>query len=103
MGSPAAEDGFKVITRFICLDLLSSLKLVERFHMKTLHGGVLMTMTAVREEFWIPRLRRLTKKVIFVCFLCICFRANHFPAPAPGLLPHDRTDGVRPFQVLGLD
>ncbi|XP_046849898.1 uncharacterized protein LOC124443487 [Xenia sp. Carnegie-2017] len=37
-------------------------KLVMHKHLRTLHGGVSLTMTAVRENYWIPRLRQLTKK-----------------------------------------
>ena len=39
-------------------------KYVEHAHKATLHGGVGLTMAKVREEYWIPRLRRLVKKVI---------------------------------------
>ncbi|RMX40965.1 hypothetical protein pdam_00014870, partial [Pocillopora damicornis] len=37
-------------------------KLVQRAHLATLHGGVTLTMTKVRETHWIPRQRKLTKK-----------------------------------------
>lgn len=43
-------------------------KYVEHVHKATLHGGVGLTMAKVREEFWIPRLRHLTKKVIRECY-----------------------------------
>ena len=43
---------------------------VEHAHKATLHGGVGLTMAKVREEFWIPRLRRLAKKVIRECYGC---------------------------------
>ena len=62
-----------------------------------------MTMTAVREEYWIPRLRKLTKKVIHRCFNCKRYRAVAYPAPTAGLLPRDRTEGARPFQIGGVD
>lgn len=31
-------------------------KLVQRYHVETLHGGVLLTMAAVRETYWVPTL-----------------------------------------------
>ena len=34
-------------------------KLVEQSHNETLYGGVSLTMTKVREIYWITRLRRL--------------------------------------------
>ena len=71
--------------------------------MKTLHGGVSYTMAEIRREFWIPRLRRLTKTVVKECHGCLRFHTMAFPAPPPGGLPHERTEGVRPFQVIGVD
>ena len=38
-------------------------KIVEDAHIRTLHEGVCLTMAEVRKEYWIPRLRSLTKKV----------------------------------------
>jgi hypothetical protein len=36
-------------------------KIVMHAHTQTLHGRVGLTMTSVREHYWIPRLRSLTK------------------------------------------
>ena len=38
-------------------------KLVMNSHLATLHGGVGLTMTHVRENYWVPQLRQLSKKV----------------------------------------
>ena len=78
-------------------------KLVEQAHMRTLHGGVGMTMAHIREKYWIPRLRRLARKVIKKCYGCRRFQAKALKQPAPGLLPRDRTEGNRPFQTIGVD
>ena len=71
--------------------------------MATLHGGVGLTMAKVREKYWVPRLRRLTKKVIKKCFGCKRFRAVAAKCPPPGLLPRTRTEGATPFNVIGVD
>ena len=71
--------------------------------MLTLHGGVGLTMAFIRRDYWIPRLRQLTKKVINGCFGCKKFQAKAFGSPPPGNLPIDRTMGSAPFQVLGVD
>ena len=71
--------------------------------LKTLHGGVSMTMAAVREVYWVPRLRQLCKKTIRTCFGCKRFQSIAFNNPPAGMLPRDRTEGERPFQVIGLD
>jgi len=42
---------------------LLSEKLIQDAHALTLHGGVGLTMTDIRRDYWIPRLRCLTKKV----------------------------------------
>ena len=78
-------------------------KLVEQSHNETLHGGVSLTMSKVREIYWIPRLRRLAKRVLKRCFGCRRFQAIPFPNPQPGKLPKDRTEGDLPFQVIGVD
>ena len=39
-------------------------KFVQETHEATLHGGVGLLMTKVREQHWIPRLRRLVKRVV---------------------------------------
>ena len=68
-------------------------KLVERVHVETLHGGVGLTMAAVREDYWVPKLRRLVKSVRTDCWGCKRSRAAAFVAPPPGQLPEDRTTG----------
>ena len=45
-------------------------KIVQQAHVTTLHGGVGLTMARVREEFWIPRLQKLTKRVARKCSRC---------------------------------
>ena len=78
-------------------------KVVEHSHKKTLHGGVGFTMTDIRRNYWIPRLRQITKSAIHRCHGCKRFHAIAFSRPKTGNLPTDRTVGSRPFQVIGLD
>ena len=78
-------------------------KIVERAHMMTLHGGVGFTMTEVRRQYWIPHLRRMSKGVIHRCHGCKRFHAIAFAKPKEANLPKDRTQGQRPFQVIGVD
>jgi uncharacterized protein YoxC len=82
---------------------LFSQKLVADAHKKTLHGGVGYTMTKVRNTYWIPRLRRLVKKVIHKCNGCKRFQVKPLPDPPVGDLPEDRTKGEVPFQTIGVD
>ena len=60
-------------------------------------------MARVRQNHWIPRLRRLAKRVIRQCRGCRRFQARAVAKPPPGNLPRDRTEGDRPFQAVGVD
>ena len=76
---------------------------VRQAHICTLHGGVGITMAKVRERYWVPRLRRLVKKIRRSCHGCKRFQAKAYQAPPPGNLPTTRTQGSTPYQVLGVD
>jgi hypothetical protein len=78
-------------------------KLVEQAHRTTLHGGMGLTITNIREEYWIPRLRRLVKRVIKSCRGCNRFQVCALNSPPPGLLPKERTQGSTAFKVVGVD
>ena len=58
-----------------------TVKLVEDAHRRTLHGGVGLTMARIRERHWVPRLRRLTKRVIKQCYGCHHFRVRAAAKP----------------------
>ena len=72
-------------------------------HAKTLHGGVSLTMAAIREEYWIPTLRQIVKSVQSACWGCKHFRVLPSTVPPPGPLPTDRTHGGAAFEVIGTD
>ena len=78
-------------------------ELVERIHCETLHGVVGLTMAAIHEKYWVPKLRSLVKSVRNECHGCKRFCATAFARPAPGKLPQDRTKGGTPFEVVGTD
>ncbi|XP_068704689.1 uncharacterized protein [Montipora foliosa] len=60
-------------------------------------------MAAVREEYWIPTVRKLVKSVRSTCWGCRRFRALPVRAPPPGPLPKERTDISGAFEVIGTD
>ena len=78
-------------------------KLVQRVHCETLHEGVGLTMATVREQYWVPPLRALVKKVCLGCWGCKRFRAKAVTSPVPGLLLNDRTNLEAAFEVVGID
>ena len=55
------------------------------------------------QEYWVPRLRQLTKKAIRACYRCKKFQVSAFAKPPTASLSTDRTVGSIPFEVLGVD
>ena len=88
---------------YLPADAVFTRKLVQRIHVETLHGGVALTMAAIREQYWIPTLRQLVKSVRSACWGCKRFIASPLTVPPPGPLPTDRTDGGTTFEVIGTD
>ena len=78
-------------------------RFVEHVHKSTLHGGVGLTMVKVRERHWIPRLRRLVKRVIKDCHGCKRFHAIAYATPPLANLPKTRTEGSTAYQIIGID
>ena len=60
-------------------------------------------MAAVREKYWIPKLRSLVKKVRRTCWGCKRFQATPFDPPLQATLPTDRVCGEKAFEVVGVD
>lgn len=44
-------------------------KLLEEADLQTLHGRVTLTMAHIRDKYWVPRLRRLSKRARKRCCL----------------------------------
>ena len=58
-------------------------------------------MAFVRRNYWIPRLRQLTRSVYTRCYGRKKFHTAAFHKPPSGNLPVERTEGS--FQVIGVD
>ena len=86
---------------FIPPDSFLAEQLIFQAHKNTFHGGVVLTMTKVRSNYWIPTLRKLTKSLVRTCYGCKRFNSLPYPAVKPGPLPNDRTEQAIPFQVIG--
>ena len=84
-------------------DALCSKKLVMHAHLQTLYGGVSLMMAKIREKYWIPRLRRQTKRVINECRGCKRFYITALANLPTGNLPKERTEGSEPFKSIGVD
>ena len=79
-------------------------KLVEKGHLKTIHAGVTLTMAKIRDQYWIPTLRQLVKRVLIEnCYGCKRFSISHYPKPSQGLTQTDRTKQDLSFSVIRTD
>ena len=73
--------------------------IVKQLHEQMMHGGVSITSCRMREKFWVPKLRALTKKVIRDCTVCKRYRWKPL-STSPILesrLPLFRTELSDPF------
>ena len=68
---------------------------MPEIHCERFHGGVGVTMAAVLQRYWIPKLRSLLKSV------SKCH--GSFPPPIPVPLPEDRSTVATAFEVIGID
>ena len=78
-------------------------KLVKHVHERMMHLGTASTMAAIREQWWIPKLRSLVKRAIRDCKICKVFATKPFQGAATGPLLTFRTEMRRPFQHKGVD
>ena len=78
-------------------------KVAFQAHLSAIHGGIGITVAKIRECYWVPRLRRLIKKITKSGYGCKQFRAKAYQVPPPGNLPTTRTRGTTPYQVIDID
>ena len=78
-------------------------KLIRHVHEQTLHLGVASTMGAIREEWWIPRLRSLVKKMINGWHTCKVFSTEPYGKTDTSPLPYFRTEASKPIHTPGID
>ena len=78
-------------------------KLIMHTHQKINHFGVANTMAALRERWWIPRLRSKVKKIINDCNVCKISRVKPYGPTVTAELPNFRVESGRPFEKTGVD
>ena len=72
-------------------------------HERVLHNGVRQTLTELRQRYWIPRGRSITRNIIKRCWLCRRLEGKPFKYPPPPHLPEERVNGKRAFAAIGID
>lgn len=77
--------------------------LVYATHEKLHHAGLNSTVTALRQEYWIPAIRMYVKKLLRKCVICTKLTGRPYRAPDPPPLPKARITDPTPFSVCGVD
>ena len=65
-------------------------KLIMHTYNETVHFGIANTMAALRENWWIPRLRSKVKRIINGCNVCKAYRVKPYSRTATAELPKFR-------------
>ena len=60
-------------------------------------------MAAVREEWWIPKLKSKVKKMVSSYYLCKVFSTRPYGPTETAAVPPFRTECGRPFETTGID
>ncbi|XP_025267780.1 uncharacterized protein LOC112639101 [Camponotus floridanus] len=76
--------------------------IVDDCHKRALHGGTQLTLSLIRQQYWIPQGRALVKEAILRCLPCVRWRAAT-PQQLMGDLPRERVVPARPFLHTGVD
>ncbi|XP_018396214.1 PREDICTED: uncharacterized protein LOC108774572 [Cyphomyrmex costatus] len=83
-------------------DQLTRLIVLEA-HKRCLHGGIMMTLATLRNNFWMLQARKLVRSVIYRCVTCARIRAE-LPSQIMSALPECRVSlPARPFINCGID
>ncbi|UYV69731.1 hypothetical protein LAZ67_7000518 [Cordylochernes scorpioides] len=84
------------------LDHFVTKLIVIHYHINNLHSGTQLTLSLIRNKFWIPSGRNLIKRVLNQClvFLKSKSKAIH---QIMGDLPKNRLLPGRPFEKIGID
>ena len=77
--------------------------IIHSFHLRLLHSGTNSTLTALRQEFWIPTSRQTVRSVIRKCTTCKKCCGSFYPSPDPAPLPTFRVRDAPPFIITGVD
>lgn len=78
-------------------------RLVKDALERILHSGVNMTISKLRQLFWIPRIRQLVRKLLRRCVICRNVEGKLYCAPNHPLIPSIRLQKATPFTATGID
>ncbi|UYV83509.1 hypothetical protein LAZ67_23001272 [Cordylochernes scorpioides] len=76
--------------------------IVIHYHINNLHSGTQLTLSLIRNKFWIPSGRNLIKRVLNQCLVCLKGKSKAIHQ-IMGDLPKNRLFPGRPFENIGID
>ena len=74
---------------------LLAVKITDEAQREQRMGGVILTMAAISENYWVLKLHKVIKRVIRKCFECKRFHTKPLTTKHQGILQSDRTTGTR--------
>ena len=74
---------------------LLAAKITDEAQREQRMGGVILTMAAISENYWVLKLHKVIKRVIRKCFECKRFHTKPLTTKHQGILQSDRTTGTR--------
>ncbi|UYV67559.1 hypothetical protein LAZ67_5001210 [Cordylochernes scorpioides] len=76
--------------------------IVMHYHINNLHSGTQLTLSLIRNKYWIPSGRNLIKRVLNQCLVCLKSKSKAIHQ-IMGDLPKNRLLPGRPFEKIGID
>ena len=76
--------------------------IINNVHVKLFCAGVNSTVTAIRQEYWIPATRQCVKSTQCCCTTCKKHQGKPYMAPDPAPVPQARTQDLSHL-VTGID
>ncbi|XP_066587613.1 uncharacterized protein [Prorops nasuta] len=76
--------------------------LIRQTHLDTLHGGLQLTLSTLRQKFWVVNARTLVKACVHKCITCARERAK-LGTQLMGSLPAARVSRSFTFELTGVD
>ena len=77
--------------------------IVQDSHKRVMHGGAKLTLTELRERFWIVQGRQFVRKLLYKCVICRKLERRPYQAPLSPPLPEFRVKECPPFAYTGVD
>ena len=77
--------------------------IIEACHQKVHHCGVRSTLAELRSRFWVPKGRKIVKKILSHCVTSKKLFGKPYREPATAALPEFRVTRAPPFSRVGID